>query len=107
MGKTKTSFKPGQGGRPKGVPNKLTRTVKDTVLTVFNDLQEDRQKNLLAFAKKYPRDFYSIAARLIPTEISGNFTKIQVEIVRRTNDPISTEQPTRGTGSGNEGGQTV
>lgn len=65
-----TRFKAGNPGRPPG-PNKLTKTVKETVLQVFNELQEDPKNSLLKFAQKYPRDFYAIAAKLIPTEISG------------------------------------
>lgn len=55
---------------PRG-PGKLNKTVKETVLSVFNDLQSDPKNKLYAFAEKYPRDFYNIAAKLIPTEISG------------------------------------
>ncbi len=60
---------------PRG-PNRLTKTVKEVVLNVFNKAQEDPAINLMAFAKKYPRDFYAIAARLIPTEITGNLKKV-------------------------------
>lgn len=63
-------------GRPKGAVNKLTRTVRDTVLSVFNDLQDDPKANLTSFAKRYPRDFYAIASKLIPTEIKGEVTKV-------------------------------
>jgi hypothetical protein len=63
-------------GRPKGVPNKLSRTVKETVLDVFNQLQDDPRKNLLEFGKKYPLHFYQIAAKLIPTEIMGTSTQV-------------------------------
>lgn len=73
MGKEATQFKEGNKGKPKGAVNKLTRTVKSTVLAVFNNLQEDPKHSLEAFAKKYPRDFYQIAAKLIPTEIKGDF----------------------------------
>lgn len=66
-----TPFKPGNPGKPKGATNHLTKTVKQTVLEVFNDLQKSPKHSLKAFAKKYPRDFYNIAAKLIPTEISG------------------------------------
>lgn len=59
------------GGRKRGVQNAITRTVKETVLDVFNKIQEDPKVNLEQFAKKYPRDFYMIAAKLIPTEITG------------------------------------
>lgn len=73
-------------GRPKGVPNKLTSTVKETVLRVFNELQEDEKNNLTSFARTYPRDFYAIAAKLIPTEINAKLNKIQLEIVRTTTE---------------------
>lgn len=75
-----------KGGRPPGTPNKLTSTVKETVLKVFNELQESPKNNLTAFAEKYPRDFYAIAAKLIPTEINAKLNKIQLEIIRTTTD---------------------
>lgn len=81
MPKEDTQFKSGQGGRPRGVKNKLTRTVKETVLSVFNDIQADPKNNLKAFAKKYPRDFYQIAAKLIPTELTGSI-KTVIKVTR-------------------------
>lgn len=59
------------GGRQKGTPNKFTRTVKETVLAVFETLQDDPEHCLLAFAKSNQKEFYAIAAKLIPTEITG------------------------------------
>lgn len=88
-------FKKGEGGRPKGVQNHLTRTVKETVLAVFNDLQTDPKVNLKSFAKKYPRDFYMIASRLIPTEINARFNKVTLEIVRTITIPEHTVIPER------------
>lgn len=83
----KSAFKKGhekKGGRQKGVQNKITRTVKDTVLKVFNDLQSDPKVKLSAFAKRYPRDFYTIAARLIPTELTGNInTKVTINVTSK------------------------
>lgn len=71
---------------PRG-PGKITRTVKETVLNVFNQIQEDPKVKLEAFAKKYPRDFYNIAAKLIPTELSGNIDHIvKLKIVRGKSD---------------------
>jgi hypothetical protein len=78
-------FEKGNSGRPKGAQNKLTKSVKETVLAAFNDLQDDPKNNILAFAKQNPRDFYQIAAKLIPTEINAKVNKIQLEIVRRKN----------------------
>lgn len=65
-------FEKGNSGRPKGTPNKITRTVKETVLSVFNEIQSDPKVKLSAFAKQYPRDFYAIAAKLIPTEVQAS-----------------------------------
>ena len=56
-------------GRGEG---KLKKTVRETFTKVFNDLQTDPYCNLLAFAKKYPRDFYQISAKLIPLEINAS-----------------------------------
>jgi hypothetical protein len=70
------------GGRQKGVQNSFTRTVKETVLEVFNKIQDDPKVNLEQFAKKFPRDFYQIAAKLIPTEITGTIkTTLRAKIV--------------------------
>ena len=87
MGKEVTQFKKGNTGKPVGAQNKLTRTVKETVLAVFIEIQTDPKINLKAFAKKYPRDFYQIAARLIPTEMSGSIRNepVILRIIRTTN----------------------
>ncbi len=71
-------FKKGNSGKPKGATNKITKTVKETVLAVFNDLQSDPKNNLLEFGKKYPRDFYQIAAKLIPTELNAKVEEIKI-----------------------------
>lgn len=78
----------GTGGRPEGAKNHLTTTVKEKVLSVFNDLQNDPKASLTAFAKKYPRDFYQIAAKLIPTEIKGDvkITKVELLVTRTKNN---------------------
>ena len=47
-------FQKGNGGRPKGTPNKLTATVKD-------------------WGRANPSLFYQIAAKLIPTEVNAKF----------------------------------
>jgi hypothetical protein len=63
--------KPANSGRKKGVQNKVSRTVKETVLAVFNELQDDPKANLLEWGKKNPGYFYTIAAKLIPTELNA------------------------------------
>lgn len=70
----------------------LSQQIKETVLEVFNKLQEDPKNNLLAFAKKYPRDFYAIAAKLLPTEIKADLQRtgkiiLEIKWVQRM-DPL-------------------
>ena len=65
------------GGRVKGSINELTKqmkTVKETVLNVFNELQDDPKTELKQFAKEFPREFHAIAAKLIPTEVNAQIT---------------------------------
>lgn len=69
-------FQQGNSGRPKGAQGKLTRTVKETVADVFNELQADPKHSLKQFAMDHPRDFYAIAAKLIPTEITGTLKSV-------------------------------
>ena len=71
------------GGKVKGTPNKLTRTVKETVLAVFDDLQADPKANLLSWGKENPTEFYKIAAKLIPTEVNAN-----VEVHKKELPPV-------------------
>ena len=75
-----------KGGRKKGSVNKVTKTVKETVLAVFNTLQEDPKHSLEAFAKKYPRDFYPIAAKLIPTEVTATVEHLPKPVINISKD---------------------
>ena len=58
------------GGRPKGVPNKLTQNMKNLIQDELVRLGPD---HFHAWALENPTEFYKIAARLIPAarEISG------------------------------------
>lgn len=78
-------FQPGNPGRPVGVQNKLSKTVRETVLEVFNKLQDDPEHSLEKFAKEDHTEFYKIAAKLIPTEITG--TLKQIILVTDQDDP--------------------
>ena len=63
--------KPGPG-RPKGVPNKLSRVAKDSVWAVFDGLGGDEA--MLKWAKDNPSQFYaSVWPRILPkpVEVSG------------------------------------
>ena len=80
-------FKKGNPGKPKGATNLITRTVKEGVLAQFCSMQDDPNneayKNRLEkFAAKYPREFYAMAARLIPTEIHAKINKVELHVIR-------------------------
>ena len=69
------------GGRQVGSINKLTKTVKERVLEVFNELQDDPKANMLNWAKEEPTEFYKIAAKLIPADINA---KVEGKIITVT-----------------------
>lgn len=67
--------KPGErrGGRKKGTPNSITRTVKQAFELAFADAQADPKcpANLNNFKHEFPKEFIAAAAKLIPAEIRG------------------------------------
>lgn len=71
MGFKKGEPRPKNAGRKEGSINKLTKTVKERVLEVFNELQDDPKANMLNWAKEEPTEFYKIAAKLIPADINA------------------------------------
>lgn len=73
--------KPKTGGRAKGTPNSLTKTVKERVLEAFNALQEDDHANLETWGKANPHLFYPIAAKLIPAEINAHIDHKIIEVI--------------------------
>lgn len=68
----KGGFTKGNAGKPEGAKNRITKTVKEKVLEVFNELQGHPEASLKAWAIKKPGEFYQIAARLIPTELKAD-----------------------------------
>ena len=57
--------KPGPG-RPRGLPNKITRAAKEAFALAFE--KTGGVRSLTEWAKKNPTEFYKLYARLIPTE---------------------------------------
>lgn len=70
------------GGRVKGSINESTKqlnTVKQVVLNTFLNRELNPETSLAKFAEEYPKEFYSIAAKLIQTEWNAT-----VEVVKAT-----------------------
>jgi len=59
-----------QGGRPKGSLNKTTVAIKTAVLAVYNTIGGDDA--FAGWARENPTEFYKIASRLIPHEVSAS-----------------------------------
>lgn len=63
-------------GRPKGALNKTTVAMKEAVLSVYADLQEEAGGNHAHFrqwARENPGDFYkSVASKLVPLDVHGS-----------------------------------
>ena len=76
--------KNGGPGRPKGSRNIIPQNVKKVVMAVFEELQGDKQRSLMAIAKKYPKWFYEkFGVALMPKDINLDFDQeLIVNIVK-------------------------
>lgn len=59
-------------GRKAGVPNKMSTTVKENVVAVFEELGGTDHMKMWAIDN--PSQFYSIYAKLLPTDVNNNVT---------------------------------
>lgn len=57
-------------GRKKGVPNKLSTTVKENVIAVFEEI--GGVDNMAKWAKEHPGHFYNLYAKLMPIDTNVN-----------------------------------
>jgi hypothetical protein len=61
----------GGPGRPKGVPNKVTRCMKAQTWKVFEALEADPKTSLEEIAKKNPIWFYTVfSSKIIPKDVN-------------------------------------
>jgi hypothetical protein len=56
-------------GRPVGVPNKITKDLKDMILGALSDV--GGQKYLAAQAEKNPGAFLTLVGKVLPTQVTG------------------------------------
>lgn len=82
MAASNTTFTKGQGGRKAGVPNKLTKTFKEALQVAVEEMQADPKTSLVTWAKGNPTEFWKIAAKLIPTELTGELGITTIKVVR-------------------------
>lgn len=71
-------------GRPKGSPNKLTRTAKENFMAAFETI--GGAASFAEWANRNKTDFYKIYGRLIPTDVTidPEANTIKVEITHFT-----------------------
>lgn len=76
--------RPGSG-RKAGVPNKLTKTVKEAFEQAFNSMQAHPGVKLDEWGKANPTEFYKLASKLIPSEINAKVSAQEnaVDLLRR------------------------
>lgn len=58
-------------GRTKGVVNKSTKAFKDLIVETFKSLEEKKGYGLLLWATNNQTEFYKIACKLLPLQITG------------------------------------
>ena len=92
------SFKKGEGGRPKGAVNQTTKLVKETFAEVFSNLQSHPTANLQSWAVDEPTEFYKLASKLIPAQMSVDVTSFNL----MTLDPLTSTDATEPNDSAKE-----
>lgn len=87
------AFKKGEGGRPKGVTNKVSRAAKDNFVQAFETL--GGVDGMVAWAKKDPDNlkvFYGLYARLIPVDMTSGGDKIEAQTIHITREVIGRKE---------------
>ena len=74
------------GGRKRGTPNRISRAFKESVQIAFGAIGGDEA--FAAWARENRSEFYRIAARLIPTELTGS-DKGGVTVIIARNERVS------------------
>lgn len=81
------AYSPGRkktGGRKPGVPNRMSLTVKQSVLDAFEEL--GGVQYLLQVAKDDPKTFCAMLAKIIPSDINADIKASGEFVVRWATD---------------------
>src|SRR5574343_1873739 len=65
-------------GRPKGCKNKVSRSMAETLRSVWDNLQEDPKKSLMAKAKENPTWFYALCKGMFPKDL---FIEVETDLL--------------------------
>ena len=78
---------PGQrGGRAPGVPNKLTRTIREAIIESFDAI--GGAVWLKKLAEEDPKAYATLLAKAMPTQVEGaGGGPVQIQIVTSVPDP--------------------
>lgn len=70
------------GGRKKGSPNKLTRTLRELLLNALEEA--GGQAYLVQQAQENPAAFLALLGRLLPNEIKASIDQVTTIVVERS-----------------------
>lgn len=85
--------KPNRGGRKKGVPNKVTQNIRDTILQAFHEAGGITY--LRNVAELDPKTFLALVSKVVPSMTQANVSG-SVRIVVETGIPASPEDGSSG-----------
>lgn len=80
------------GGRKKGTPNKMTKSVKDALLGAFDEL--GGKDYLIEVGREDPKTLCTLLAKIIPAEISAKLDgQATIMVVTGIDSPPGTDEP--------------
>ena len=82
-------FKPGERpvGRQKGTPNKATASIKAAFKEAFEEL--GGAQALARWARENETEFYRLASKLIPTELTGSVAVVDMRAEELGDDDLA------------------
>lgn len=86
--KSKGGKREGAGRKP-GVPNKVSTTVKENVIEVFDMI--GGISNMAVWAKENETQFYNLYAKLLPLQVNADIHATVTKIERTVVNPSNTD----------------
>ena len=65
------------GGRQKGSLNKHTVAFKELIMNAYIALENDPKYGIVKWAKENQTEFYKIASKLIPVQVTANVNEVK------------------------------